>query len=148
MSKVGRMFSLGQWKICGWRCRLVVSFVLPPYPHAHVPPDAFLPVVFIQQWQCGPSKSPHPSKLIFWPFSRWKLLFKQTKTPQHFVLIFVNNNLGGRAESMGEDRRSQGLRTISKFDSILWTVSLSSKLPFSQTSLFYFILFYFHKRIC
>lgn len=49
MSKVGRMFSLGQWKICGWRCRLVVSFVLPPYPHAHVPPDAFLPVVFIQQ---------------------------------------------------------------------------------------------------
>lgn len=49
MSKVGRMFSLEQWKICGWRCRLVVSFVLPPYPHAHVPPDAFLPVVFIQQ---------------------------------------------------------------------------------------------------
>lgn len=38
------------------------------------------------------SKDPTLPNLIFWQYSKCKLLFKQTKTPKHFVLIFADNN--------------------------------------------------------
>lgn len=89
----------------GWSCALgavVVVFVLPPRPQRPVSPRTnSSPWFSFSNDNAALSKDPTLPKLIFWQFSKCKLLFKQTKTPKHFVLIFANNNSGEGGRKRG-----------------------------------------------
>lgn len=72
-------------------CAATVSLV--PRPSTPHPPRTYSsPRFSFSNDNVALSKDPTLPKLIFWQFSKCKLLFKQTKTPKHFVLIFANNN--------------------------------------------------------
>lgn len=89
----------------GWGCALgavVVVFVLPPRPQRPASPRTnSSPWFSFSNDNAALSKDPTLPKLIFWQFLKCKLLFKQTKTPKHFVLIFANNNSGEGGRKRG-----------------------------------------------
>lgn len=94
----------------GWSC--AVGAVVGVFCAAAVSPGPRVPVPCSPRTHSSPrfsfsndnaalSKDPTLPKLIFWQFSKCKLLFKQTKTPKHFVLIFANNNSGEGGRGRG-----------------------------------------------
>lgn len=89
----------------GWGCALgavVVIFVLPPRPQRPASPRTnSSPWFSFSNDNAALSKDPTLPKLIFWQCLKCKLLFKQTKTPKHFVLIFANNNSGEGGRKRG-----------------------------------------------
>ena len=91
-----------RWELWLW------SFVLPPFPPGPAsqrpasPRTHSSPRFSFSNDNAALSKDPTLPKLIFWQFSKCKLLFKQTKTPTHFVLIFANNNSGEGGRERGE----------------------------------------------
>lgn len=108
--KVGRIFHVGEGKEGHeWRLgAVVVVFVLPPRPRRPASPRTnSSPWFSFSNDNAALSKDPTLPKLIFWQFSKCKLLFKQTKTPKHFVLIFANNNSGEGGKEKGRMEESR-----------------------------------------